>query len=316
MASGREERIHPMIVAVAVHAIRLLDPSDAPAGLPGVQAVLRSEKLKLLDRLNQLGGSKAVLEAGQVLKTSANAPMLAVLRNSDSVAVLVQKLTDFNRYFHAQQRHAVVVQTRRSLVLDHIGLDGEPPLPIESLFTCGFYIALLEDIGCRDLVCHLSGGGRTALAYRDGVARPVDLTACGRWEFGWSEFNPRRPLPGIEAIDVPPDLAGGTLSERIHAVLSADLARKWRVADVAQRLGFSGRSLQRHLGSEGYRFSHLLTQARIDAARTMLRDSEQPIATIGYVCGFADTAHFTRSFKTATALTPSAWRAATAGSCV
>ncbi len=110
-------------------------------------------------------------------------------------------------------------------------------------------------------------------------------------------------------ISLPPDLAERTLSDRIRAILGADLARKWRVPEVAERLAISSRSLQRHLESEGSRFSHLVAEARIDAARALLNDTAEPVTSIGYVCGFADTAHFTRTFKAATGLTPTAWRA-------
>ena len=115
--------------------------------------------------------------------------------------------------------------------------------------------------------------------------------------------------------NLPADLsAPDRLSARIRAILDADLARKWRIGDVARRAAVSPRSLQRQLGAEGTTFSGLLTGARVDRAKVLLGTERLPVTNIGYLCGFADTAHFTRTFKAATGRTPTAWRADRAGS--
>ena len=163
-----EERIHPTIVAAAVRALAALDPAAAPDLSPG-EPVARSRKIALLDRVRDLGGTDAVLSAGQRLRDAQDDPLLAVLLNSDSVAVLLDKVAGLNRYFHSNHRHAVVESADGRLVLDHMAIAGDPPLAIESLFTCGLYIALLEEIGCQDLVCSFADlAGRLRVVWQQG----------------------------------------------------------------------------------------------------------------------------------------------------
>lgn len=49
----------------------------------------------------------------------------------------------------------------------------------------------------------------------------------------------------------------------------------------------------------------------IDTAQELFNDPTRSITDIGYLTGFADTAHFSRTFKHASGLTPSDGRAMT-----
>ena len=51
-----------------------------------------------------------------------------------------------------------------------------------------------------------------------------------------------------------------------------------------------------------------LTALRLEKARTLLRDSDQPIGSIALATGFPSFSHFARTFKRATGLAPSAYR--------
>lgn len=50
---------------------------------------------------------------------------------------------------------------------------------------------------------------------------------------------------------------------------------------------------------------------RIEQARELLRSSEQPLAEIALICGFADQSHFTRVFSRMVGASPGHWRRAT-----
>ena len=54
--------------------------------------------------------------------------------------------------------------------------------------------------------------------------------------------------------------------------------------------------------------SQVITKARIAGASRMLRDTDKTVADIATSCGFYDHSAFTRAFRTATGLTPSAFR--------
>jgi AraC family transcriptional regulator len=65
------------------------------------------------------------------------------------------------------------------------------------------------------------------------------------------------------------------------------------------------RSFRRMLGCT---FREHLTLIRICRATDLLKRSSRSITEIAFACGFSDHAHFTRTFKRATGLTPTAYR--------
>jgi AraC family transcriptional regulator len=65
------------------------------------------------------------------------------------------------------------------------------------------------------------------------------------------------------------------------------------------------RSFRRTLGCT---FRDYLTLIRIRRAMDFLKRSATCITEIAFACGFSDHAHFTRTFKRATGLTPTAYR--------
>lgn len=54
--------------------------------------------------------------------------------------------------------------------------------------------------------------------------------------------------------------------------------------------------------------TQLITRGRIAAASRMLSDTEKTVADIAIACGFYDHSAFTRAFRNATGMTPSAFR--------
>ena len=57
-------------------------------------------------------------------------------------------------------------------------------------------------------------------------------------------------------------------------------------------------------------FSRLVTEARVEVAAMHLCRANGPgLAEIGFIAGFADQAHFARTFSRAVGTTPSSYRA-------
>lgn len=125
----------------------------------------------------------------------------------------------------------------------------------------------------------------------------------------------RRPLDGLDAAlldaarhrELREEASAVALVEQ---VVRKDLARTWRLAEVAAAVGMSSRSLQRALADVGERYSELLDRIRNREAARLLRESELTVTEVGYLCGFSDSAHFSRSFKKRLGKPPSAFRAA------
>ncbi len=77
---------------------------------------------------------------------------------------------------------------------------------------------------------------------------------------------------------------------------------------VARQLGLSRRSLHRHLGEEGVRFSALLNECRFRVARHALLDTGHSLAQIACELDYSDQTAFERAFKKRTGMTPKQYR--------
>ena len=77
---------------------------------------------------------------------------------------------------------------------------------------------------------------------------------------------------------------------------------------IARELGLSRRSLHRHLGEEGTRFSKLLDDCRFRVARHALVDTSHPLAQIAFELSYSDQTAFERAFKRRTGMTPRQYR--------
>lgn len=81
------------------------------------------------------------------------------------------------------------------------------------------------------------------------------------------------------------------------------------LAETANALGVSQRGLRRQLEQTGTSFRQLARERRERHARKQLARSNKPIQTIAFELGFDSASNFSRSFKSWTGDTPSAFRA-------
>ena len=80
------------------------------------------------------------------------------------------------------------------------------------------------------------------------------------------------------------------------------------LAQVAEMIGVSVRSLQRKLSLAGLTYSSLLEQVRFNNAIKLLSDTENKIIDVAFASGYADPAHFTRAFRRISGVTPREFR--------
>lgn len=103
--------------------------------------------------------------------------------------------------------------------------------------------------------------------------------------------------------------AQSSLPEQVKIVLKRRLASgKPELADVADALGFSERTLQRRIAEAGTSFRHLLEVSRQELGRDMLASGVNGTEEIAYLLGYQDTSSFYRAFREWEGVTPSQWR--------
>lgn len=294
-----------------------LDASDLQAVLTaGEEGAPLEPYRRILRAAVEHDGGISLLRAGRSVRDLRH-PLLFVLLNSDSPELLLEKEARLGEFFHSRHQVIIASQAEGGLSLRHTSNLDDPPEPAESLASCGIHITLLEEIGCSGLQLYFpKGPDPDAPVYSGEVLRPPPVErGAAEWKFTWSAFTPRPQLAGLDDVL----LGSGSpraLTEKVgpeaevEKIIRQDLARTWRVSDVARALGMSPRSLQRALSAAGGSYSDLVDRIRNDEARRLLRESQLSITEVGYVCGFADGSHFTRSFKKRFEMLPSEVRSA------
>lgn len=101
-----------------------------------------------------------------------------------------------------------------------------------------------------------------------------------------------------------------TPSDRVRREIGIMLpTRRVTFDQVAARLGYSARSLQRQLESEGHQFGDLLNEVRRELALGYLADTDRPVTAVAGLLGYAAPSSFTRWFTQTFGMSPQAWRA-------
>jgi AraC family transcriptional regulator len=97
--------------------------------------------------------------------------------------------------------------------------------------------------------------------------------------------------------------------QRVQVFVEANIDRPIRLADLAVRAGLSvhhfGRAFRTSTGVTPRAF---IEQRRIARVRTLIADTDQPLADIAAATGFATQSHLTTAFRRATGFTPAAYR--------
>jgi AraC-like DNA-binding protein len=101
--------------------------------------------------------------------------------------------------------------------------------------------------------------------------------------------------------------ASGTRGQVIER-LRCEGGRYPELAEIAEQLHVSERTLKRRLQAEGCSFQGLLDEVRQRDAERLLADPKLAIKQVADAVGYADPANFARAFGKWTGLSPKAWR--------
>jgi AraC-like DNA-binding protein len=275
--------------------ISLLVPQSATAH------VSLGDKRDVLGDVLENHGFLAILSIADAARSMAPEPVVKALTSSKDMPDLMDRWHRLERFSHG--RHTVVAEQlgTESFRLTHRARDDGPsPTLAESLLVLGLLTVLTEMIGSTDVTLANAAGEvwrshgkwhRPSMTQQIGS---VTLTAAAR----------RETAVSLDAI-VNPDPVS-----YLRSRLVSDPVRRWTVASLAAEAGASSRTLQRRLTARSVSFSRLVAEARVEVAAAHLCKANGPaLAEIGFIAGFADQAHFARTFSRAVGTTPSSYRA-------
>lgn len=255
---------------------------DAPPPPRAPSLVPLTQKRALVQALMQRHGPAVLLKIGEAVQDAPDEPTLTALIGARDPAELILRWQRLERFVHSRHRVQQLAAGAGWMRLRHVSLQaGEAPLPAEDLLVWGLLAGLLRRIG-------------TAAVNID-----VGVEATGTVQIRWQ--------PAAAAPAGPAPAAADTLVA-VRAWLARDCAAPRSLARLAADLGLAPRTLQRRLAAADTSFSALWTEVRLAASARLLAAGAESTAQIGYLCGFADQAHFTRCFRRHTALTPARYR--------
>ncbi|MFN3259722.1 MAG: helix-turn-helix transcriptional regulator [Pikeienuella sp.] len=268
-----------------------------PAGSePGAHVPLASKR-EALRRIAERHGAMALLRIGEALESLRDEPALAAMERAESPEDAVERWRRLERYVHSRHRTEALSSEPGRLVLRHVAVSPhEPPLREEDFLVFGLLVALVRRTGAKGLRARPRGAEGWAFEGCRTSAPGEGESAV--WIIEWDRVEPGRG---------PDPAACGRRA--LGDILRRDLTRRWTVGTAARELGRSPRSLQRLLHEQGKPFSRIVADIRAAAAVRLLEaEEERDLAEIGFLCGYADQAHFTRAFRAALATTPRAFR--------
>lgn len=122
--------------------------------------------------------------------------------------------------------------------------------------------------------------------------------------FGTVDRSQEDPLQSLHVLAPANDFTGS-----LRQVIASFLAQgNPQIGVVAEVVGLSVRTLQRRLAEERCSFSQLVEDARLQAARRLMRETNIKLVDVALELGYSDAANFTRAFRRWTGLSPQAAR--------
>ncbi len=263
--------------------------------------VSRAAKRELLEAIIAEHGRIAILKIADAARDMPPEPVAQALLKAQSVSDLLDRWRRLEKFSHG--RHEVLVENlgEAGFGLSHRARAGHaPPSEAETLLVMALLTVLTETVVSAPFALSTEEGRglRHSGAWREPAAFGPDQRFILR---GAPYVSPPAKAPELSRMDI-------VDSARRH--LAADPLRRWTLTDLAAEVGASQRTLQRRLAENATSFSRLIAETRLQTAATHLCGPLAPgLAEIGFLSGYSDQAHFTRSFTRLVGTTPSAYRA-------
>lgn len=209
----------------------------------------------------------------------------------------------------------------------HIG-DGRLPLWVRCDAAPSFFAFAVDDTFAKQIWQSMFDGDeayalRTSIGVEDSVIARIGM--LGRTELNEGGVGGRLYLEGLAAALVVHlarrygapsrrlNVHKGGLApfqlRRVVEYIDAHLAEELSLAELAGVTGLTphhfGRAFKAMTGRPPHRF---VIERRIQKARELLRDADQPIADIAQAVGFSSQSHLTINFRRMTGATPAHYR--------
>lgn len=261
--------------------------------------VPQPQKRDVLTRLWQEHGASAVLGLSDAVPDMPAEPVVLALRRATSIPDLLERWRRVEVFSHGS--HRILSSERRSgcFQLQHVGRSAPraPSIP-ESLLALGVITRLAELTCQQPLTVKLSEG---QVIRRDGVWQTFDIA-------GWDQAITITQT-STKRVQHNSETDRTELVAVCKNLLLKDPVRRWSVQELAAETGVSPRTLQRRFSEQDETFSGLVSKTRLEKAALYLCENDGPgLAETGFLAGYTDQAHFSRSFTQNVGTTPTEYK--------
>jgi AraC-like DNA-binding protein len=258
-------------------------------------------KRQLLESIEKTHGISAIVGIADALERLPEEPVLLALARATSVQDLLMRWRRMERFSHGRHFIDIDVTSPHFATIQHRALIADkPPVRCESALVIAVISLLCERVVAGPVMVTSSSGEIARSSYKWTGNLPVD----------WSV---RFTLAAPSVVISEPVLSTKSRSDEaeiLNQLVASDPVRRWSIREMAVQLGVSSRTLQRKLNDQQTSASEIIRRVRLNLAATqMLESPNASLAEIGFLCGFSDQAHFTRTFTLHVGTTPNGYRA-------
>ncbi|KQZ45041.1 helix-turn-helix transcriptional regulator [Duganella sp. Root1480D1] len=196
-------------------------------------------------------------------------------------------------------------------------LSNHPSITMRNIPGDTEYLALIVEFDYDDFNCLPPKQARTAPFVQGEIGAAFEKTLQQFVE--WSAFAPpsmwairRQEIlqllyhlghEQVSAVIEPP-----SLSHKLYAIISADIANDVNADMLASQLAVSESTLRRKLAAEGTTLQAIKDRARLGFGLHLVQTTFDPIGRVAERCGYQSQSRFTDKFKQFFGLTPSELR--------
>ena len=305
-----QRSVHPLVTAAVVsyanrHRVSIGGHDDVRRSVASGAPTVEKRHTSFLAALLQHGGPWSAFDAGLELGRNGAHPYVQFLQASRDPQELWQRSLRLEPLLHLGNR-ARTEPLGNSFQVQHEPRLGSSPALAESMFVAGAQCGLLLRVGVRRAQATLRAGAKTLCAWPR--SQRVDYQQIGSgWRVvdGWTIIWKSAPIR-----ETPASLTGSPVnySERTRALVADGPEAQWTLANLANSMGVSRRTLQRRVEEEGATVKRLIVRGRLDAGVALVTRTDLPLTLIAVGCGFADGAHFANSCRRFSGASPSELR--------
>ncbi len=163
-----------------------------------------------------------------------------------------------------------------------------------------------------ELMCTMANPSLSSIPFpakRVGYEAAAVLEAMMNGEAAPDEPVVLPPLPIVVRASTERLMVSDPDVMQAMALIRANIGRRFRIADIAENLGVTRRTLERKFRRELCSgIQDVVRRSRVEHARTLLRETDMTLCAIAAKCGFVNRSFMGVVFRRYTGLSPAAYR--------